>query len=782
VVAGQTGRGPFKVAGKLGGWLPNVGLIEGLAVAMAPDETDDLSAEQWARALDDLHQLPQLRSLFSLDFLVQPGRLAYTVAGAFVGWVEQNHGSVALRRWYRGESIETVTGQSIQSLETTWRHDLAKVELPNSAREAARGLFARKSALVRHCPHAIDRAVAGAIDALNGQDPQRACQLADTAINLDRSDVRLVQIAAECRHRSGDERGAESRWKALVTDERWSMLERDQASEALADRALEHGDTAVARNSYNEIIARTLDMDRRRTLEVKATVCAPEGIYAIEALITGGTEGPNWDRGMSRLADWMAAVPDDGLPRYLLGRAMYNRGQFSEARRLLSEAITLRLEPASVRSELHRLLLILACAERDRSEVERWLPEILADSGMPGSRRQGAAALAARCLGTRVAMLTAVGDSVPPSPPKENANPSKPESKKGFHCPDSMELIAGGETWIGANPRYFSPEEGPRFRTRLASFCLDRTEVTLGAWAACVQAGNCTEAGKGAVTCNARHPERTNHPVNCVNFTQSEEFCTAQGARLPTEFEWEYAAHGGERGLKYPWGDASPDGHACWKQPGTCPVQSYPAGAFGLFDMSGNVWEWTSSDFGPYPFPPTPGTSTLKVYRGGGWSRRFEKWMHLGLRNRLAPRQSGSHLGFRCAKSIEAEGCPFDRDGEGRCLHGVLDIECEPGQSFNGWRCARPGQPPCLEGTHPQPGYGCVHDVFVPAKEHSLDLTQVTRRRSPEFDTDCRKNQSTRPKAYRLSGGEHLARNAVARGAHCKNRDVGVGWNSVCCP
>ncbi len=782
VVAGQAGRGPFRIAGKLGGWLPNVGLIEGMAVALAPDEDDDLSAEQWSKALDELHQLPPLKSLFALDFLAQPGRLAYTVAGAFVGWVQRTQGPGTLRRWYAGEALEKITGQSLQALEQRWRQDLAKLTLPDSAREAARALFAHKSALVRHCPHAVDRAYGMALDALNGQDPGRACQLADAAISLDRQDIRLRQVAAECRHRAHDEPGAEARWNALMTDERLALPERDQAREALADRALERGDLAAARAAYGEIIARTLDVDRRRTLEVKAEVTSPEAIAAIEALITGGTEGPNWDRGIARLASWMTARQDDGLPRYLLGRAMLNRGQFGEAGRLLGEALERHLEPASVESEAKRLQLIVACANQDREQVRRWLPEVLADERLPLPRRQGAAALAARCLGVSIDALGLRGDSVPSNQPQEKPVPRAIESKSALTCPDGMQLIPAGETWIGSDPHVFSPEEGPRFKTRLAAFCLGRTEVTLGDWQACVQAGQCSEAGKGAATCNARHVDRANHPVNCVDYHQAEAYCAAKGQRLPTEFEWEYAAHGGDKCLKYPWGSESPDGHACWKQPGTCPVKTYPAGAFGLFDMSGNVWEWTSSDFGPYPFPPVPGTSVLKVYRGGSWSRRFEKWMHLGLRNRFLRGQSGSHLGLRCAKTPEGAGCPFERDPDGNCLHGVLDIECDPGQAFNGWRCAKPGQPLCPEGTHPRPGFGCVRDVPLEIKTHALDLTKVTRLRSPEFDNDCRKNQPQRPNAYRLIGGEHLARNAVASGAHCKNRDVGVGWNSVCCP
>src|SRR5664280_877190 len=200
VVAGQSGRGPFKIAGRFGGWLPNVGLIEGMAVALAPDEDDDLSSEQWARALDELHPLPPLKSLFALDFLVQPGRLAYTVAGAFVGWVEQKYGASALRRWYRGESLDKISGQNVVALERLWHQDLAKIALPDSAREAARSLFSRKSALVRHCPHAVDRALNLAVDAINSQEPQRACQITDAALALDGSDLRLRHLAADCRH------------------------------------------------------------------------------------------------------------------------------------------------------------------------------------------------------------------------------------------------------------------------------------------------------------------------------------------------------------------------------------------------------------------------------------------------------------------------------------------------------------------------------------------------------------------------------------------------------
>jgi hypothetical protein len=342
-----------------------------------------------------------------------------------------------------------------------------------------------------------------------------------------------------------------------------------------------------------------------------------------------------------------------------------------------------------------------------------------------------------------------------------------------------MAPIPGGEAWIGG---HYNPEEAPRFKTRVAPFCLDVTEVTMTAWNSCVDAHKCTPAGQDHTTCNAGHADRGDHPVNCVNYHQAEAYCAFVDARLPTEIEWEYAARGGEQALKYPWGSDPPDGHVCWKQGTTCAVKTYAAGAFGLYDMSGNVWEWTSSDFGPYPFPPESDAMSQKVYRGGSWSRRFEKWMHLGLRNRFGQDKNGSHLGFRCALTPGGVACPFEKDADGKCLHGVLDAECREGQVFNGQRCSKPGAPDCPDGTHAVPGHGCQPDVKLRFEAGKLDLAAVTRRRTPEFDADCRTNQPSRPKAYRLSGGEHLARNQFATRDHCKNRDVGRGWNSVCCP
>jgi sulfatase modifying factor 1 len=357
------------------------------------------------------------------------------------------------------------------------------------------------------------------------------------------------------------------------------------------------------------------------------------------------------------------------------------------------------------------------------------------------------------------------------------------EVSPSLSCPERMALVPGGEAWIGAEPEErFSSDESPRYRTRLGSYCLDRTEVTAAAYSACVEGKRCTPAVVNSPNCTGSNPERFDHPINCVDFDQAEAFCKARGARLPTELEWEYAARGGSAALRYPWGNEPPDGRTCWKEPHTCKVGRFPADSFGIFDLSGNVWEWTSTYYGPYPWPPPESPS--RVYRGGSWSRRFEKWMHTRLRNRAAPWRTGSHLGFRCALTPAGAVCPFGSLPDGQCRHGVITRTCSPGYEWNGLRCALPGAPACGEGRHEEPGFGCVPDSARPATPEDVraEVRKVSRERSPEYDSDCMKSQRDRPHAFRYSGGTHDARNEVGRSQGCKNRDVGVGWNSACCP
>ena len=162
-------------------------------------------------------------------------------------------------------------------------------------------------------------------------------------------------------------------------------------------------------------------------------------------------------------------------------------------------------------------------------------------------------------------------------------------------------------------------------------------------------AGSASRVPTGA-TLTARRPEsRTggDHPVVQVSARDAAAFCAFHGLRLPDEVEWEFAARGRD-GRRFPWGHEAPNGtghrHANFGTLACCapdaadgflqtaPVGHFPGGAspFGMLDMAGNVWEWTSSPF--------PGREDQVALRGGGWGNN-----PLLPAQRLSTRQPARH-------------------------------------------------------------------------------------------------------------------------------------------
>jgi serine/threonine-protein kinase len=148
-------------------------------------------------------------------------------------------------------------------------------------------------------------------------------------------------------------------------------------------------------------------------------------------------------------------------------------------------------------------------------------------------------------------------------------------------------------------------------------------------------------------------PGEATLPVVNVNWFEARDYCEWRGKRLPTEEEWEYAARGKE-GLLYPYGNKPKEQCSNSSEEGLNKpraVGSYPCGAspFNLLDMAGNVAEWTSTDFKPYPgsaAQPAEG----KVYRGGTF--KTPRALQTAT-DRFFDRQTFSedYVGFRCAKN-----------------------------------------------------------------------------------------------------------------------------------
>jgi formylglycine-generating enzyme required for sulfatase activity len=207
---------------------------------------------------------------------------------------------------------------------------------------------------------------------------------------------------------------------------------------------------------------------------------------------------------------------------------------------------------------------------------------------------------------------------------------------------------------------WFAVEE-PAHPVDVPAFYMDIYEVTNVNYKACVTAGKCTPP---RLTNSATHTDYyenaqyNNYPVIDVNWDQAKTYCEWRKVRLPTEAEWEKAARGTE-GRTYPWGEGIDKTRANYQDSkigDPTMVGSYESGKspYGLYDMTGNVWEWVSDWYDVYP-GGDPKASTdfgqkFRGLRGGGWSDPGNT-VHAAYRGALDPTHSFGNIGFRCASS-----------------------------------------------------------------------------------------------------------------------------------
>lgn len=209
-------------------------------------------------------------------------------------------------------------------------------------------------------------------------------------------------------------------------------------------------------------------------------------------------------------------------------------------------------------------------------------------------------------------------------------------------CPSGMALVGGGTL--------SEPEQKP---IAIRSICVDITEVTTGAYMACVRRGRCdTEKLDADAACNHHKPDRDDHPINCVSWEQADRYCRSEGKRLPSAEEWLWAAQGRKEARKHPWGDAAPDDQLCWSIPlarqGTCRVGSFPKGRSpqGIDDLVGNVWEWAS---------PKMRNGVANVTGAASWQNSDSVEVHRdNAGNFAADFERNDVVGFRCVMDAPA--------------------------------------------------------------------------------------------------------------------------------
>jgi len=239
----------------------------------------------------------------------------------------------------------------------------------------------------------------------------------------------------------------------------------------------------------------------------------------------------------------------------------------------------------------------------------------------------------------------------------ETRNEGQEARSKKQDMPKDMVLIPAGEFTMGSNEWW--PKSGPEHKRNLDAFYIDKYEVTNRKYKAFVDATGYNPPDNWE---NNKIPNgKVNHPVVYVSWFDADAYCRWEGKRLPTETEWEKAARGADK-RTFPWGDKFSRDRANTPQYGkedTMPVGSFENGKspYGVYDMAGNVWEWTADWFKPYPMNTHPDENygeKYRVVRGGSWydCTYYRCGISAPSYNRIFfnPNTRNNNFGFRCAK------------------------------------------------------------------------------------------------------------------------------------
>lgn len=225
-----------------------------------------------------------------------------------------------------------------------------------------------------------------------------------------------------------------------------------------------------------------------------------------------------------------------------------------------------------------------------------------------------------------------------------------------------MVKVEGGVFTMGATAEQSNDawsNEKPAHQVTLSSFSIGNTEVTQELWTAVM--------GNNPSSCTTNYTEHPLRPVETVSWEDCQEFITRLNEmtglqfRLPTEAEWEYAARGGKKtnGYKYSGSNNVEEVAWCfdyWNSSingyGPCSVGCKKANELGLYDMSGNVWEWVNDWFGDYGGaavnPTGPETGTKRVVRGGDFAG-MSTYCRVSFRHSIDPASASVYIGLRLA-------------------------------------------------------------------------------------------------------------------------------------
>jgi formylglycine-generating enzyme required for sulfatase activity len=422
-------------------------------------------------------------------------------------------------------------------------------------------------------------------------------------------------------------------------------------------------------SSPNELYKEATDIAQRPTLRARGAAVSHE----VDAIVTRAV-AVNPKLRWPKAADFWSALKAAAVSEAIPAIGLIDANALAEAAGAAFAAMPAKPQlpaaPAAPTPSIRRLDEGLADSRPPPRTSSAYVPMAVA-AGI------AAAVVLALVVGFALRRRPSVTSSGPPdasSPvalalPSATASATEEVPVAAPAAPEGMIRIPAGAFTMGDRPAH---------RVVLThAFYIDRTEVTIDAYRACLQKGACTprivhlkKNVPGAWGCNL-DPEHGSYPANCVDRKQALAYCSYANKRLPTEAEWEYAARSTDE-REYPWGSGAPKScsvavlsgmtGSCGDRHGTSPVGSAPDGVspFGLLDMGGNVWEWVADDYAPAPADEVtdPLVTTAEasdaplrgILRGGSWDYGPES-AKTTYRLPFVADAGNASTGIRCART-----------------------------------------------------------------------------------------------------------------------------------
>jgi tetratricopeptide (TPR) repeat protein len=383
----EAGRGPFAISGHFAGLVPNPGIVEGAATALAWDVRDDLDPDQWSKIMLDRQELPAASQLLSVRFTSLPARRAYMAAGSLIRFLIGTRGMESFLETYRSGKVE-----QIQELERDWHEHLNGVEVTTHESGVAEVALAQPSIFTAVCPHELAKLRTDLFGDLAARDDGRTIETCRAILDIDANEAQARASLVGALARNGSDAAARKELASLRAAMNAPKPIVATALEQYADARWTLGHLDEAGTLYDELLAipRTDAPTRQSEVKKIGLGATPEERELIYEMLLGRSSSPV----VVHLAHMLSSLREDGLGPYLEARQLMGQHRFKRALPLLEEAEQRGLPTDRLERELNRLIgiTLFALGRHEESAVawktgasnsraaaaesERWLERI----------------------------------------------------------------------------------------------------------------------------------------------------------------------------------------------------------------------------------------------------------------------------------------------------------------------------------------------------------------------------------------------------------------------